>query len=127
MDSIEKQLVDIEKAIVKAFNKKDISSILAFFWKDFSGFSSTRYDRITNRSQLKNTFLHYLDEGNPVTYSIRGMKAKIFGEGALTTFYWKVEIHRKKKVKTIEGRGSHMFMLIDTDWKIVHEHYSKAH
>jgi ketosteroid isomerase-like protein len=127
MDSIEKQLVDIEKAIVKFFNKKDISSILKFFGKGFTGFSSTRHERITSLAQLKKTFLHYLDEGDPVTYSISGLKATIFGEGALTTFYWKVNIHKKKKVKTIQGRGSHMFMMIDSDWKIVHEHYSKAH
>jgi ketosteroid isomerase-like protein len=127
MDSIEKQLVDIEKAIVKLFNKKDIASILKFFSPEFSGFSSTRHERLTSLKQLKKTFLHYLEEGDPVKYSINGVKATIFGEGALTTFYWKVEIHKKKKVKTIEGRGSHMFIMMDSGWTIVHEHYSKAH
>lgn len=127
MDSIEKQLVDIEKAIVKLFNKKDIPAILEFFNKDFTGFSSTRHERITSIAQLKKTFLHYLDEGDPVKYSISGLKATIFGEGALTTFYWRVDIHKNKKVKTIQGRGSHMFIMLDSKWKIVHEHYSKAH
>ena len=46
MDSIEQQLVDIEKAIVKLFNKKDIDGIAKFFSPDFSGFSSTRHERI---------------------------------------------------------------------------------
>lgn len=127
MDSIERQLVDIEKAIVALFNKKDIKSILKFFAPEFTGFSSTRHERITSHAQLKKTFLHYLDEGDPVKYSINGIKAKIFGEGALTTFYWKVEIHKKNKVRTVEGRGSHMFIMLDTGWTIVHEHYSKAH
>ena len=127
MDSIEQQLVDIEKAIVKLFNKKDIGSIVKFFSPDFSGFSSTRHERISSLTQLKKTFLHYLAEGEPVKYSIKGIQARIFGEGALTTFYWKVDIHKKNKVKTVEGRGSHMFIMLDTGWTIVHEHYSKAH
>ena len=127
MDTIEKMLVDIERSIVKMFNKKDIDGILGYFSSDFVGFSSTKQERLTKLAQLKKTFLHYLDEGDNVKYAISGLKVKIYGESALTTFYWKVELKKKKKVKTIEGRGSHIFLMRDPNWEIVHEHYSKTH
>jgi ketosteroid isomerase-like protein len=127
MDSIEKSLIDIEKSMVKLFNKKDIDGILAFFSDNFVGFSSTKHERLTKLSQLKKTFLFYLDEGDKVTYRIKNAKAKIYGELALTTFYWEVEIQKKKKTKHIDGRASHIFLLVDQEWKIVHEHFSKAH
>ena len=127
MDTIERELVQIEKSIVKAFNAGNLKDILQHFDKNFVGFSSTKHERLTSLSQLKKTFQHYLAEGEKVTYSIRNVKVNIYGEGALTTFYWQVDIEKKKKVKSIDGRGSHVFLMKDDGWKIVHEHYSKAH
>ena len=128
MDSLEKGLVNIEKAIVKYFNEGKLKEILQFFDANhFVGFSSTRHERVTSLSALKKTFQHYLEEGDKVTYSVKNVKVNIYGEGALTTFYWQVDIEKKKKVKKIDGRGSHVFLMLEDGWKIVHEHYSKAH
>ncbi len=127
MDEIQKELVDIEKSIVKLFNEKKVNDILKYFRPNFIGFSSTKYERLTNLTQLKKTFLHYLDEGDEVTYNIQKIKVNIYGESALTSFYWTVEIKKKKKTKTISGRGSHIFLILDGVWRIVHEHFSKAH
>ena len=127
MDTIEKDLVNVEKSIVKLFNNGEINKILQHFRKDFIGFSSTKHERLTSLSQLKKTFKHYLEEGEKVTYKIKNLKVKIYGEGALTTFYWQVDIEKRKKTKSIHGRGSHVFLMLDDGWKIVHEHYSKAH
>jgi ketosteroid isomerase-like protein len=127
MDAIQTEIANIEKSIVKYFNKKDIKSILNLFSEDFVGFSSTKHQRLTSLSQLGKTFLHYIEEGDKLEYKIKGLKVKIYGESALTTFYWTVSISKKKKVKTIDGRGSHIFLMRDNEWKIVHEHYSKAH
>jgi ketosteroid isomerase-like protein len=127
MDTIEKELADIEKGIVKSFNEQNMKGILTYFDKNFVGFSSTQHDRLTSLSALKKTFQHYLEEGDTVAYSIKNTKVKIYGECALTTFYWKVDIQKKKKVKSIDGRGSHVFLMRENGWKIVHEHYSKAH
>jgi ketosteroid isomerase-like protein len=127
MDAIEQSLVDIERAMVKYFNKKDIGSILQFFSDNFVGFSSTKHERLTKLSQIKNTFHYYLQEGDKVKYSIKNVKVKIYGESALLTFYWKVDIEKRGKTKTVEGRGSHVFLLVEDDWEIVHEHFSKAH
>jgi ketosteroid isomerase-like protein len=127
MDSIEKEFAKKEREMVKHFNKKDIIAILEYFDDNFVGFSSTRHERITKKSALKKTFLHYLEEGDPVRYSIKNLKVNVLGETTLTTFYWQVDIHKKKKVKTLTGRGSHIFMQEGDEWKIVHEHFSKAH
>jgi ketosteroid isomerase-like protein len=127
MDAIQKEFFDIEKTMVKLFNAKQIDSILEYFSNIFVGFSSTKHERLTKTSQLKKTFLHYLDEGEKVKYSIKNLKVNIYGECALTTFYWQVDIHKKKKVKSLNGRASHVYMQEADDWKIVHEHFSKAH
>ena len=127
MDAIQKELADKEKAMVKLFNAQKIDPILDFFDDNFIGFSSTKHERLTRKSQLKKTFLHYLDEGEKVKYSIKNIKVDILGECALTSFYWHVDIHKKKKVKSLNGRASHVFIQDLDDWKIVHEHFSKAH
>ena len=127
MDSIQKEFADKERAMVKLFNAKKIDSILEFYDDNFVGFSSTKHERLNKTSALKKTFLHYLDEGDPVKYSIKNIKVNIYGECALTTFYWQVDIHKKKKVKSLTGRASHVYMQGAEDFKIVHEHFSKAH
>ena len=127
MDAVQKDIAHIEKNIVKLFNQKKIDEILHYFSKNFIGFSSTQHERITSRPQLKKTFLHYLEEGDEVTYSIKNLHVKIYGEGALSTFYWNVDITKRKRTKTIHGRGSHVFLISENGWQIVHEHYSKAH
>ena len=130
MDEIQKEIANIEKSIVKFFNEQNIKEIMKFFSKDFVGFSSTKHERVPNLTQLKKTFLHYLDEGDKVIYEIQNIKVKIYGEAALSTFYWTVELKKgKRKPKLISGRGSHVYLMIDmeTGWSIVHEHYSKAH
>lgn len=127
MDFIQKEFVGKEKAMVKLFNTKKIDSILEYFSDNFIGFSSTKHERLTRASQLKKTFLHYLSEGDKVKYSIKNLKVNIYGECALTSFYWQVDIHKKKKVKSLNGRASHVYMQEADEWKIVHEHFSKAH
>ena len=127
MDEIQQEIVNIEKSIVKFFNERNIKGIIKCFSLDFVGFSSTKHERLTSLTQLKKTFLHYLDEGDEVIYKIKNLKVKIYGESALTTFYWTVDLKKKKKTKTIDGRGSHIFLMRDAGWFIVHENYSKAH
>jgi ketosteroid isomerase-like protein len=128
MDDIQKEIVAIEKSIVKLFNERNIKDVMKCFSKDFVGFSSTKHERVPNLTQLKKTFLHYLDEGDEVIYAIQNLRVKIYGEAALTTFYWTVELKKgRRKPKQISGRGSHVFLMLDTGWSIVHEHYSKAH
>ncbi len=127
MDSIQKEFADREKVMVKLFNAKKVDEILKYFDSNFVGFSSTKHERVTSKSALKKTFLHYLDEGDPVKYSIKNIKVNIYGEGVLTTFYWQVDIHKKKKVKSLNGRASHVYIQEAEDYKIVHEHFSIAH
>jgi len=128
MDEIQKEIVAIEKSIVKLFNERNVKEIIKYFSKNFVGFSSTKHERVPNLTQLKKTFRHYLNEGDEVIYAIQNMRGKIYGEAALSSFYWTVELKKKKrKTKIINGRGSHIFLIGETGWRIVHEHYSRAH
>jgi len=125
MDSVEREIINIEKSMVKLFNEKKFDEIIKYFSKNFIGFSSTKHQRLNSISQLKKTFDHYV--GDKVKFSIKNMQVKIYGESALTTFYWKVEMEKRKKSTFVEGRGSHLFLFIENKWQIVHEHFSRAH
>ena len=127
MDAVQKDVAHVERAIVKLFNARDIKGILNYFSTNFVGFSSARHERLTSLTLLKKTFLHYLEEGEEVKYAIKNLKINIYGECALSSFYWTVEIIKRKKSKLINGRGSHVFLMTEHGWRIVHEHYSKAH
>ncbi len=127
MDEVQKIFADMERSMVKLYNKKKIDEILEYFSDDFVGFSSTKHERITKLSQLKKTFLHYLGDGDPVKFSIKSIKVNIYGECVLTSFYWRVDIHMGKKLVSLNGRASHIYIQVGEDWKIVHEHFSKAH
>ena len=127
MDSIEKSIADIEHQIANHFNKGEIDDILTFFSDNFVGFSSTHHKLINKKTDLKATFLHYLHEGDKLQYSISDLDVRIYGEAASCSFYWKVVITKNKRKKTINGRGSHLFLQDIDGWQIVHEHYSKTH
>jgi ketosteroid isomerase-like protein len=127
MDAIEQSVADVEHEIAELFNSGNIDGILEHFSSNFIGFSSTRHERVDDREQLKKTFLHYLDEGDRVTYSVSDISVRIYGEAASSSFYWEVQIEKGRKKSKIHGRGSHVFLQDLDGWKIVHEHYSKAH
>ena len=91
----------------------------------YYGEKSIDHDAI-NRDKPVTVRAKVIKQGDEVKYSIKNVKAHIYGETALTTFYWNVEIKKGKKRIAVNGRASHVYIMID-DWKIVHEHYSKTH
>jgi ketosteroid isomerase-like protein len=46
------------------------------------------------------------------------------GSTAVATFYWTVQLGRGRK---IHGRGTHVFTKQGKSWRVVHEHFSRAH
>lgn len=127
MQDILEQLVGIEEKCSEAFNKKDLSQILAFFEEDISGFSSTEHDRFRGIAELKKTFEYYLTEAESVTYEILDPQVSQYDNTAILSFYWRVTLRKGSRRLEIPGRGTHVFQLRDNQWKIVHEHFSRAH
>ncbi len=127
MPAILDELIDIEKKCAKAFNQNDIETILKYFSDDISGFSSTEHDRFSTKEELRKTFEYYLSEADEVTYDIMEPSVVQYDDTAVLSFYWRVTLKTGHKRVEIPGRGTHVYHLVNNTWKIIHEHFSRAH
>jgi ketosteroid isomerase-like protein len=123
----EKAILDIEKKQAAAFNQADLKTVLDFFDKNIVGFSSTQHDRLMGRTALRRTFEYYLKEAEKVQYRIAEPVVQVYGDTAIASFYWTVTLINGSQRHKIEGRGSHVLVHQNGAWKIVHEHFSRAH
>lgn len=127
MEEVARQLVEMEVQAAHAFNRGDLDRILECFDPDsFSGFSSTRYDRIRGLRALRRTFEFYRAEAENVDYTISRPEVQVHGGAAVVTFYWEVRLRGKKIRQTLHGRATHVYIQEQGRWRIVHEHFSKA-
>jgi ketosteroid isomerase-like protein len=127
MTQILDELMGIEEACSKSFNKKDVQAILKYFSDDISGFSSTSHDRFQGKTELGKTFEYYLSEAETVSYELFDPTVSQFGDTAILSFYWRVTLKSGNKRFEIPGRGTHVFHKISGEWQIIHEHFSRAH
>ena len=117
-------ILRLERQQEKDFNHHRIDRCLAPFAPGFVGFSSTRHPRIAGRAALRKTFEYYVRLSPRMRYRINQPRVQLFDGAAVATFYWKVTVGRGKQVR---GRGSHVFIRKGKTWRIVHEHFSRAH
>lgn len=127
MQTVTSQLLELEEQQAAAFNNGDLDSLLEYFYPDFVGFSSTKHERIAGLQALKQTFQYYLEEADQMEYHYSEPTVQVFGDTAITTFYWTVTLTSNGHTQEVKGRGSHVYSKIDDQWKIVHEHFSRAH
>lgn len=117
-------ILSLERQQEKDFNCQRLGHLLAQFDPGFVGFSSTRHARIAGRAALKKTFLHYLRQSPRVRYRIAQPRVQLLDGCAVASFYWTVTLGARRAVR---GRGSHVFVRKGKTWRIVHEHFSRAH
>ena len=127
MPSAIQDILAIEKAMVRDFNAGRTERVLSHFHPRVVGFSSTRQERITGQAAMRKTFDYYRQASSEMKYGVSGPKVQVFGETAVLTFYWTVELGTGRPRHTIEGRGSHVFVRDKGKWRIAHEHFSRAH
>lgn len=127
MEKIKQAILDLENRQVEAFNAGDVEKLLTFFDPGISGFSSTQHMRLASLHELKKTFEYYLSRGAGVEYAISDPCVHAYGDTAILTFYWAVRYRDDKKKKAITGRGTHVYHQTNGQWRIVHEHFSRAH
>lgn len=127
MEEEKKEVLHLEEKQVEAFNSGDLDNLLTFFDADLTGFSSTQHMRLASLGELRKTFEYYQSKAPKVDYSISDPCFKLYGNTAVLTFYWTVYFKNGKKKKPINGRGTHIYIKKNDDWKIVHEHFSRAH
>jgi len=124
MASSGQQILQLERAQVRAINAADVRGALQMFDRAFVGFSSTQHKRIRGLAALRKTFDYYLKRAPKLTYHIEQPHVSVNGGAAVATFYWTVQLGRGHK---IHGRGTHVFSRQGKNWRVVHEHFSRAH
>lgn len=127
MSEIANKIIHIEEEIATAFNLKDIDKMLTYIDNGFTGFSSTTHHRIRGIDAFKKTIEYYLEEASEVKYKIYAVEVQELGDLAIATFYWTVKINHDSHIYEIQGRGTHVYQINSDNYKIVHEHYSRAH
>ena len=127
MADVERHLIDLEHQQAQAFNRGDIDAVLGYFDPRILGFSSTRHERIQGLEAMRKTFEYYLEGAEKVTYEISEPAVQVYDDVAIVTFYWVVHLSSSGKTQAVHGRGTHVFIRRNGDWKIVHEHFSRAH
>jgi len=120
-------VLSVERAMVRDFNAGKIEQLLAHFHPRVVGFSSTKQERIVGLAAMRKTFDYYHQASSHMRYHIAKPEVDAFGDVAVATFYWTVELGTGRPRHAIKGRGSHVFAKHDDKWLIVHEHFSRAH
>lgn len=123
--SVKKQILALENEQAAAINRRKTREAVKMFVKDFVGFSSTRHKRIHGLGALSRTFQHYMHRAPRMRYRIEQPEVLLSGDTAVATFYWRVDLGPLREV--VKGRGTHVFVRNGKDWRVVHEHFSRAH
>jgi ketosteroid isomerase-like protein len=118
------EILHLEREQVRAINRGDVRCALKLFDRGFVGFSSTKHQRIRGLGALRKTFDYYLKQAPKLAYHLEQPHVSVSGGTAVATFYWSVQLGRGHK---IHGRGTHVFSKQGKEWKVVHEHFSRAH
>ena len=127
MASAQQSILAIEKELVRDFNAGKTNALLAHFHPKVVGFSSTQQKRISGRGAMRKTFDYYRHASSKMKYAITKPQVQMFGNSAVVTFTWTVELGAGRPRHAIHGRGSHVFVRNGEKWQIVHEHFSRAH
>jgi ketosteroid isomerase-like protein len=122
--AVRQQILQLERQQAAAINRGDIAGAVRMFDRSFVGFSSTRHKRIRGLGALGNTFRHYMQRAPKLSYRIAQPQVHVSGNTAVATFYWTVGLGRGRSVR---GRGTHVFARVGRQWRVVHEHFSRAH
>jgi ketosteroid isomerase-like protein len=122
--AIQQKILALEREQECAINRGDVPGATRMFDKGFVGFSSMQHERIRGIAALAKTFHYYLKRAPRMTYRIAQPHVHVSGDTAVATFYWTVGLGTGRKV---HGRGTHVFARKGKDWRVVHEHFSRAH
>lgn len=127
MSDLLKELLSVEQNCANAFNQTKVPEILAHFSEEISGFSSTSHARFHGKADLEKTFQYYLSEAEKVTFELSEPRAIDMEDVAILDFYWVVTLVTGQKKSEIHGRGTHVYQKTNGEWKIIYEHFSRAH
>jgi len=116
------EILLLEWRQARAINRRNIGAAIKMFDEGLVGFSSTQHKRIRGLVALARTFQYYLKSAPKMTYKIQQPQVQI--NGGVAVVYWEVGLGRERR---IHGRGTHVFVRRGEDWRVIHEHFSRAH
>ncbi len=122
--AIRKRILKLEREQARAINRGDIAGATRMFDRTLVGFSSTKHRRIRGLRELAKTFRYYRKRAPQMAYHMAEPQVHVSGGTAVATFYWTVALGRGRKV---HGRATHVFARKGKDWRVIHEHFSRAH
>ena len=122
--AIRQQILRLEREQARAFNRGDVAGAVKMFDRSFVGFSSTKHERIRGLAALADTFRYYLRLAPKLRYRIEQPHIHASDDTVVATFYWRVALGKGREVR---GRGTHVFARKGREWRVVHEHFSRAH
>lgn len=122
--NLREEILRLEQQQARAINRGDVREATRMFHEEFVGFSSTKHARIRGLPALSRTFHYYLKRAPKIAYRIEQPQVLVSGNTAVTTFYWTVRLGPGRRIR---GRGTHVFVRKGKDWRVIHEHFSRAH
>jgi ketosteroid isomerase-like protein len=122
--AVRHEILRLEREQARAINRGDIPGATRMFDQGFIGFSSTKQTRIRGLRALAKTFQYYLKRAPKMTYRIEQPRVHVTGRVAVATFYWTVRLGPRRAV---HGRATHVFVRTGRGWRVIHEHFSRAH
>jgi ketosteroid isomerase-like protein len=122
--AVRKQILRLEREQARAVNAGDIRGATRMFDPGFVGFSSTKHARIRGLGPLAATFRYYRKRAPKLNYHLQQPHVHVSGHTAVATFYWTVKLGKGRSVR---GRGTHVFVRKVRQWRVIHEHFSRAH
>ena len=122
--TVQQQILSLEREQAAAINRGDLRGATKMFDRSLVGFSSTKHESIRGLPALGRTFQHYWKRAPKMTYHIEHPQVHASGNIAIATFYWSVGLGGRRRV---HGRGTHVFARKGKSWRVVHEHFSRAH
>lgn len=125
--AVRRQILRLEQEQARAINRGDVRAATRMFHPSFVGFSSTRHARIRGLAALARTFRYYLQRAPKMTYRVQQPRVHVSGDTAVATFYWTVGLGKGRPPRRVRGRGTHVFARQGRAWRVIHEHFSRAH
>jgi ketosteroid isomerase-like protein len=122
----QKKLESIVQDIFVTAKNKDLARLDAFHLHSpkFTKFEQEGIFTRRNIDETRKTEAEGFSAVSDFNYEVQDFKADVFGDAAITTFYW--QYAAKMGATPIAGRVrmTLVFVKVDNDWKIAHEHIS---
>jgi len=123
----QKKLESIVQDIFVTAKNKDLARLDAFHLHSpkFTKFEQEGIFTRRNIDETRKTEAEGFSAVSDFNYEVQDFKADVFGDAAITTFYW--QYTAKMGATPIAGRVrmTLVFVKVDNEWKIAHEHISR--